>query len=136
MDLNTLNKRIWELLSKYKNIDLDLTKYGYKEYYTILQYLEFMKSNKFFCIEYEIFQGCSTPNCNKKKKKIEFFSPSINFNEEYLTQYNVTYLLEELFQNTNTYCTKCQWRDGVILKNRPPKYFKNFTEIKTPKFLF
>ena len=75
MELVNLNKGIWNILSKYKNNNFDLTKYGFKEYYTVLQHLEIMKNNKFFCIEYEVFKGCSTPNCTLPKKIKEFFSP-------------------------------------------------------------
>ena len=66
-----------------------------------------MKNNKFFCIEYEMNRGCSTKNCTPPETIKEFFSPSINFNEEYITQYNIVYLLDELFSNTVNYCTKC-----------------------------
>ena len=38
MDLEDLNKGIWELLDGYKGKNVDLTKYGYKQYFTVLQH--------------------------------------------------------------------------------------------------
>ena len=64
-----------------KNKDFDLSKYCCKEYFTVLQHLELMKNNKYFCIEYEMNRGCSTKNCTPPENIKEFFSPSINFNE-------------------------------------------------------
>ena len=136
MDLSELNRGIWDLIIKYKNKDFDLCKYGLKEYYTVLQHLELMKNNKNFCIEYEIYRGCSTPNCTPPETMKEFFSPSFNFNEEYITQYNIIYLLDELFQNTINYCPKCQWKEGKINTKSSPKYFKNYISISPSIFLF
>ena len=95
-----------------------------------------MKNNKFFCIEYEINRGCSTKNCTPPETIKEFFSPSINFNEEYITQYNIVYLLDELFSNTVNYCTKCQWKNGKINSSSSPKYYKNYMSISPPIFMF
>ena len=54
----------------------------------ILQHLEWMKNNKYFSIEYEMNRGCSTKNSTPPENIKEYFSPSINFNEEYIVQYN------------------------------------------------
>jgi len=43
MELPDLNRGIWDLILKYKNSEFDLCKYGFKEYYTVLQHLELMK---------------------------------------------------------------------------------------------
>jgi len=43
MELSDLNRGIWVLILKYKNSEFDLSKYGFKEYYTVLQHLELMK---------------------------------------------------------------------------------------------
>ena len=63
MDLNDLNKGIWELLDKYKGKNVDLTKYGYKQYFTVLQHTQNLNKNKYFCIEYNVHEGCSKNNC-------------------------------------------------------------------------
>ena len=136
MDITELNKGIWNLILKYKNLEFALSKYGFKQYYTVLQHLENMKSNKYFCFKYDMLKGCSTPNCTPAENVTEYFSPSINFNEEYIIQYNIKYLIDELFSNSITYCTKCQWKDGVIQKNSSPKYYKNYIKINPPNYLF
>ena len=58
--------------------------------------------------------------------KTEYFSPSVNFNEEYWIQYMIPDFLDYLFRNINSYCVKCQWKNGVSDKNSSPKYFKNY----------
>ena len=136
MDLTQLNNGIWNLILQYKNNEFDLSKYGFKQYYTVLQHLENMKNNKYFCIEYEMLRGCNTPNCLPPESVKEYFSTSINFNEDYITQYNITYLIDELFSNTITYCAKCQWKKGKILKNCSPKYYKNYIKINPSDYLF
>ena len=95
-----------------------------------------MKNNKYFCIEYEIYKGCSTPNYKPPEKVKEYFSPTINFNEEYIAQYNIVYLLDELFSNSVSYCSKCQWEKGKIITKNSPKYFKNYLSISPPIYLF
>ena len=45
-------------------------------------------------------------------------------------------MLDCLFSPQNSYCLKCQWDKGKIIKNGAPKYFKTFTELQPPKFLF
>ena len=44
--------------------------------------------------------------------------------------------MDYLFRNFNSYCIKCQWKDGLSDQKTLPKYFKNFTNIITPLFLF
>ena len=44
--------------------------------------------------------------------------------------------MDYLFRNINSYCVKCQWKDGLSDQKTLPKYFKNFTNIITPLFLF
>ena len=136
MDLDELNKGVWDLILNYKNKEFDLSKYCFKGYFTVLQHLELMKNNKYFCIEYEMNRGCSTKNCTPPENIKEFFSPSINFNEEHITQYNIVYLLDALFSNSVNYCTKCQWKDGKINTNSSPKYYKNYISITPPIFMF
>ena len=51
MDLVDLNKGIWEVLDRYKTEKVDLTKYGYKEYFPVLQHTQNLNKNKYFCIE-------------------------------------------------------------------------------------
>ena len=59
MDLVDLNKGIWEVLDRYKTEKVDLTKYGYKEYFPVLQHTQNLNKNKYFCIEYNLYEGCS-----------------------------------------------------------------------------
>ena len=40
MDLKDLNKGIWDLLDRYKTEKVDLTKYGYKQYFSVLQHTQ------------------------------------------------------------------------------------------------
>ena len=44
--------------------------------------------------------------------------------------------LDYLFRNINSYCVKCQWKNRVSDKNSSPKYFKNYTNIILPLFIF
>ena len=48
MDLKNLKKGIWDLLDRYKTDRVDLTKYGYKEYFPALQHIENINKNKYF----------------------------------------------------------------------------------------
>ena len=41
-----------------------------------------------------------------------------------------------MFRNTNSYCVKCQWKNWVADKNSPPKFFKNYTNVIPPLFIF
>ena len=53
-----------------------------------------------------MYRGCITKNCTPLETIKDLFSPSINFNEEYITQYNKVYLLDELLSNSVNYCSK------------------------------
>ena len=136
MDLKNLNKGIWDLLDRYKTDKVDLTKYGYKEYFPVLQHTEKLDKNKYICIEYNLYEGCSKNNCIKPSLKKEFFSSAININEEVWKFYTIENYLDALFANMLSYCVKCQWKDGISDKNNSPKYFKNFQNIVPPMFLF
>ena len=85
IDLDELNNGILDLILNYKNKEFDLSKYCFKEYFTLLQHLELMKNNKYFCIENEMYWGCRIKNCNPSENIKKYFSPSKNFNEEYIT---------------------------------------------------
>ena len=134
MDLNELNNGIWNLLKKFKSTTLDLTNKGFKQFYTVMQHIENFKNQELFCINYTQIEGCSNPNCTKTMIKSEYFSPSINFNEEYWIQYDIPNLLDFLFRNIISRCVTCQWINGVVDKKSLPKYFKNITKINTPDF--
>ena len=108
MNIDELNIGIWAILGKYKTKNLDLTSMGYKEYYTIMQHIENFKNNDNFCISYTKYEGCANPNCVKGKAVNEYFSPAINFNDEYIIQYSIDSLIDFLFSPQNSYCTKCQ----------------------------
>ena len=136
MDLKNLNKGIWDLLDKYKTDRVDLTKYGYKEYFPVLQHTENLNKNKYFCIEYNLYEGCSKNNCIKPSLKKEFFSAAININEEIWKFYSIENYLDALFANMLSYCVECQWKDGIPDKSNSPKYFKNFQNLVPPMFLF
>ena len=41
-----------------------------------------------------------------------------------------------MFRNTNSNSVKCQWKNGVADKNYSPKYFKNYTNVVPPLFIF
>ena len=43
MSKNQLNDGIWKILSKQKTLELDLTAYGYKQYYTIMTSIEIFR---------------------------------------------------------------------------------------------
>ena len=68
-------------------------------------------------------RGSSTKNYTLPEA-IKNFSLSIYYNEKYITQYNIVYLLDRLFSYTLNYCTKCQWKDAKINYNSFPKYYK------------
>ena len=128
MTLPELNSSIWNLLNKQQFKNFNLKEYGYKQFFSIMQHIENFKNQEFFCIKYSLIEGCSNLNCTKTLIKEEYFSPSINFNEEYWIQYDIPNFLDYLFRNINSYCVKCQWKEH--------KYFKNLTNIITPLFLF
>ena len=100
-----------------------------------MQNIENLK-NEYFCIRYTKIEGCTNPNCSKFNTIEERFTPYINFDDEYIDQYSIEYLLDYLFSPTNSYCTKCQWKNDMIIKKNLPKYSKTFSNIITPKFLF
>ena len=136
METNKLHQGIWEILKKFQTKEFDITSDGYKQYYTVVQLIEKLKNNENFCIGYTKTEGCSTPNCVKMNSKKEFFQPLINFNDEYITQYSIDNLLDYLFSPQNSYCLNCQWDNGKIVKIGNPKYFKTFTDLIIPKFMF
>ena len=107
MDLKNLNKGIWDLLDRYKTDKVDLTKYGYKEYFPVLQHTESLNKNKYFCIEYNLYEGCSKNNYIKPSLKKEFFSSAININEGVWKFYSIENYLDGLFANMLSYCVKC-----------------------------
>ena len=80
--MENLNNGIWDILEHNKTIILDLTKYGYKQYFTVMQHIQNFSHNKYFCIEYKLYEGCKKSNCIKTAEKTEYFSPSINITEE------------------------------------------------------
>ena len=136
MNLTDLNNGIWGLLEKYKNEIVDLTRYGYKQYFPFFQHTQNLIKNKNFCIEYELYEGCSKNNCIKPTRKNEYFSPAININEEIWKSYNIANYLDALFANILSYCVKCKWKDDIPDKINSPRYFKYFQNIILPKFLF
>ena len=82
------------------------------QYYTI----ENFRNNAYFCIHYTKFEGCSNYNCIKEKTIQEYMAPSINFSDEYITQYSIDNLLDYLFSPQNSYCINCQWKNDEIIK--------------------
>ena len=136
MDLDDLNGGIWKILEIYKTNSCDLTKYGFKQYYTIMQHVENFVGNQYFCIEYTVIEGCSKSNCVKNIIKKEHFSPSINFNGENLKKYSIENYLDALFANIVSYCIKCQWKNDMPDKSNSPSYYKYFQDIVPPIFIF
>ena len=136
MNLPELNKGIWPILCKFKNKKFDLTKVGYKVFYTVIQHIENFKNKNYFYIKYNLIEGCSNINCTKTEIREQYFSPSINYNEEYWIQFSIPDILDYLFRNTNSYCVNCQWKNGVPDKKSSPKYFKNYTNVILPLFIF
>ena len=51
-------------------------------------------------------------------------------------QYNIPSLIDLLFANTYNFCTKCQWKDGKIISEESPKYYKIYSNIELPDFIF
>ena len=98
--------------------------------------MQSLKNKPDFCIKYKKLEGCSRNNCTKEIIKSEFFNPCINFSDEYIVQYNITTLIDLLFANTNNFCTKCQWKDGKIVSDESPKYYKIYNNIELPEFIF
>ena len=41
-----------------------------------------------------------------------------------------------MFRNTNSNSVKSQWKNWVADKNSSPKYFKNYTNVVPPLFIF
>ena len=136
MNIDQLNKGIWIILTNFKSPNLDLTSKGFKQFFTVMQLIENLKNIDTFCFKYTVIEGCSNPNCTKTLIKSEYFSPSININEEYWIQYSIPNLLDYFFRNINTHCVKCQWSNGIVDVNSTPKYFKNIIKIIAPSFLF
>ena len=84
-----LNKGIWNIFSNNKNQYIDLTSEGFKKYYTVLRDIQFLKNKPEFCIKYQKLEGCSSINCSKENIITVYFSPHINFSDEYIIQYNI-----------------------------------------------
>ncbi len=51
MNLSDLNKGIWSILKKFKSNNFDLTKNGYKAFYTVMQHIENFRNKEYFCIK-------------------------------------------------------------------------------------
>ena len=73
MNLSELNKGIWPILCKFKNKKFNLTKVGYKTFYTVMQHIEMFKNKNYFCIKYNLIEGCSNINCTKTENKRTIF---------------------------------------------------------------
>ena len=65
MNLSDLNKGIWSILKKFKSNIFDLTKNGYKAFYTVMQHIENFRNKEYFCIKYNLIEGCSNINVLK-----------------------------------------------------------------------
>ena len=57
MNKNQLNDGIWKILSEQKTLELDLTSFGYRQYYTIMQHIENLRNIEYFCNHYTKFEG-------------------------------------------------------------------------------
>ena len=101
-----------------------------------MQHIQNFSHNKYFCIEYKVYEGCKKSNCIKTAEKTEYLSPSINITEEIWKSYNIEYYLDALFSNISSYCTNYQWKKGISDKTFSPRYFKYFIDINPPYFLF
>ena len=99
-----------------------MTSEGFKNYYTVLQDIQYLKNKSEFCIKYKKIEGCSSINCTNEIIQNEYFNPCINFSDEYIMQYNIPSLIDLLFANTNNFCTKCQWKDWKIFSEDSPIY--------------
>lgn len=121
---------------KFKFKELDLTIVGFKDYYTVMQHIENLKNIDSFCISYLKTEGCSNPDCIKLKNLEESFSPAINFNDLYITQYSIDSLLDFYFSPQCSYCLSCQWKNDEIISTDKPKYFKVFSNLKPSQFIF
>lgn len=62
MNLEELNKGIWDILIKKRSSILDLTNLGFKQFYTIMQYINNFKNIDKFCIQYTLIEGCNNVN--------------------------------------------------------------------------
>ena len=65
MKLPELNSGIWYLLSKHHFKNFNLKKYGYKQFFSIMQHIENFKNQEFLSIKYSLIEGCSNLNCKK-----------------------------------------------------------------------
>ena len=68
-----LNNGIWNILFNNKNNYIDLTEEGFKQYYTVLQDIQFLKNIPNFCIKYKKLEGCSSNNCTNEIIKTRIF---------------------------------------------------------------
>ena len=47
-----------------------------------MQHIEIFKNKKYFCIIYNLIEGCSNINSTKTEIREKYFSHSINYKEE------------------------------------------------------
>ena len=57
MNSEELNNGIWRILNIYKNSKFDLSKKGFKKFYTIIQHIENFRNLEMFCINYTLIEG-------------------------------------------------------------------------------
>ena len=78
------DKGIWKLLDKYKMPECDLINNNmmYKQFKTINQVLNLLKNKRLFCIQYNLYEGCTI--CTTPKLNDKFLSPCVKITKNNL----------------------------------------------------
>ena len=129
-----LKEGIWTILEKTKINSCDLTtdKNNYKAFNTILQVINLLKNIDIFCVQYNVYEGCSI--CKEPANFINYLSPSISITKsDLLNNVSIETLIKNKLTNIKSACINCDYQNDIVVSN---DYFKIFSNIRLPKFLF
>ena len=93
-----------------------------------------MKNIDLFWDKYNLYEGRSI--CTSPTNKLEFLEPCISISlKNFLNNESLTNILHSRLKNCQSTCPKCGYDSNNIIIN-PDTYFKIYSKIELPKFLF
>ena len=135
-NINIFKKGVWKILEDNKIPEMDLTSElnFYKRFNSVLQPINLLKEIDLFCFSYKVYEGCSL--CKNPIESYQFLLPSIEINKnQLLKKESIETIIKFRLQNHQNACKECGYdKDGKIINNNT--YFKIYSEIKAPIFIF
>ena len=136
-NINIYKNGIWKILKDNKIPEMDLTTdlNYYKRFNNILQAINLLKEIDLFCFRYKVYEGCSL--CKTPVESYQFLPPSIEINkEQLLDKESIETIIKKRLSNHQNACKDCGYdKEGKILNNNYT-YFKIYSEISAPSFIF